>query len=311
MEKLISQIESTYGLKLVDFSPARRGFVAETYCLTTDKGKYFIKIIDNRRFAANLPKALPVQAKLAQRLDYIPAPIATLSGEFQWISSDNKAISLYTYFDGKPNSIDSDGNPHGSESDYSKLLPLAAGVYKSCVDCNIVETFPIWLETEFDTFLNGALPLSDEVSECVNIHRAFIQDKWRDYKHLCERLAGSDDNFYITHGDMPGNLMVDGNGKLYIVDWDDIKLAPIERDLWEYMSDDVNIQKITKMLADSGVEWTFSPDYYRYYLYTRFFDDLYGYMELDLTRAEDSAICARKIKTEVFDWLFPLMMCAG
>jgi len=308
MQNLIPQIESAYGFKITAFAPAPRGFLAETYCLTTNKGKYFIKIISNLRFTENMPKALSVQAKLAQCLDYIPAPVATSNGKFQWKSTDNKAISLYTYIDGKPNTTDSDGNPHGAEEDFSKFLPLAAGIYKQKIDCDIIEVFPVWLKSEFEVFFNGDMPLSNEVLSYINSHQAFIEKKWSEYKQICERLSGSTHNFCITHGDMPGNLMKDDNAKLYIVDWDDIKLAPIERDLWEYMSNADNIQKITEMLADKGISWTFSQDYFQYYLYTRFFDDLYGYMELDSLKSEDSAICARKIKTEVFDWLVPLML---
>ena len=306
MISLIPQIESAYGFKVTAFSPAPRGFVAETYYLTTDKGKYFIKIINNLRFAVNLPNALPVQANLAKRLDFIPSPLTTVNGEFQWISTDNKAISLYEYIDGKPNTTDSNGNPYGSEEDFSVIIPLAAGVYKSDINCEMVETFPVCMEAEFEAFLNDTLLLSNEVLACVNSHRSFIVEKWSEYKQICKRIFGVRKDFYITHGDMPGNLMVDANGKLYIIDWDDICIAPIERDFWLYMNSSVNIQRIATMLADNGITWTFSQDYYRYYLYTRFFDDLYGYMELDLLKIKDATICAKKIETEVFDWLIPI-----
>ncbi|MCL2408819.1 MAG: phosphotransferase [Oscillospiraceae bacterium] len=309
MKDLISQLETKYRFVIIAFAPAPRGFVAETFCLTTNKGKYFLKIISNLRLIGNMPLSLKVQYKLAECLDYIPSPIKTIDGEFVWTSSDNKSISLYTYIEGKPNKADSDGNPYGAEEDFSTFLPLAAGIYDLKIICDMTEMFPIWLKAEFEIFLNGDMPLSDEVFSYVSSHRAFIEDKWNEYKQMCERLSGTTNDFYITHGDMPGNLMIDDNGKLYIIDWDDIKLAPIERDFWGYMDNAANIQKITEMLADNGIAWTFSQDYYFYYVYTRFFDDLYGYMELDSMKTEDSSICARKIKTEVFDWLVPLMSC--
>ena len=312
MENIVQEIEKAYGFKIETFKPAPRGFVAETFCLATDKGKFFIKIINNQRFVnkryiENMPHSLSVQSKIAEHLDYIPPPIKTINGEFLWTSSNNKAISLYIYIEGSPNTTDNSGNPHGAESDFTKIVPLAAEIYKLKIPCDVSEKFSFWLQTEFESFINGDISLSNEVLIYINRHRTFIEDKWGDYERICERLSGASNGFYITHGDIPGNLMTGRNKKLYIVDWDDVKLAPIERDFWEYMDAAANIQKIADILNDSGVTWTFNRDYYLYYLYTRFFDDLYGYIELDLMKTEDSHVCVKKIKTEVFDWLIPLM----
>src|SRR5262249_21693617 len=36
----------------------------------------------------------------------------------------------------------------------------------------------------------------------------------------------------ITHGDPGGNVLVKSPSDLYLIDWDEILLAPAERDLW-------------------------------------------------------------------------------
>ena len=42
-----------------------------------------------------------------------------------------------------------------------------------------------------------------------------------------ERLrACRDIEFVITHGDGPGNILKDASGEIYLVDWDDVLLAP-------------------------------------------------------------------------------------
>jgi len=120
-------------------------------------------------------------------------------------------------------------------------------------------------------------------------------------------LDTGNEKYFITHGDMPGNLMIDEKDKIYIVDWDDILMAPIERDWWIYLDTKEHIKDIAYIFKMHGINWKFNRDYYNYYVYTRFFDDLYGYVELDIFHRENPLILAGKIKTEVYDWLIPLM----
>ncbi|WP_226672043.1 phosphotransferase enzyme family protein [Rossellomorea aquimaris] len=52
-------------------------------------------------------------------------------------------------------------------------------------------------------------------------------------EELGQRLQGtSSRGFVLCHGDIhPGNVMIDENARLYVVDWDDPVMAPVERDL--------------------------------------------------------------------------------
>ncbi|MCC5803534.1 phosphotransferase [Rossellomorea vietnamensis] len=52
-------------------------------------------------------------------------------------------------------------------------------------------------------------------------------------EELGQRLQDHDrSGFVLCHGDIhPGNVMIDGDSKLFIVDWDDPVMAPVERDL--------------------------------------------------------------------------------
>ena len=48
------------------------------------------------------------------------------------------------------------------------------------------------------------------------------------FASVCQRDTG---DFYFTHGDAGGNFFI-GHGKHYIVDWDEVMYAPLERDAW-------------------------------------------------------------------------------
>ena len=205
-----------------------------------------------------------------------------------------------------PNNADANGNPHGAESDFTKIVPMAAQVYGLNLPCEKKEGFRFLLQPEMEAYFNGEMTLTAGTSDFMAEWQAFINNAWITYSDICSRISGGG-NFYLTHGDMPGNLVRDKNNKLYIIDWDDILEAPIERDFWLYMDSEDNIGKIAEILNENGVKWKFNQNYYRYYVYTRFFEDLYGYLEADMIAKTPEINYARTLKTEVFDWLVPMM----
>ena len=51
-------------------------------------------------------------------------------------------------------------------------------------------------------------------------------------EHLAQRVQEQSPKFVLCHSDIHGgNVLIDGNDYLYIVDWDDPIMAPKERDL--------------------------------------------------------------------------------
>jgi thiamine kinase-like enzyme len=36
----------------------------------------------------------------------------------------------------------------------------------------------------------------------------------------------------LSHGDIPGNVMIRSHDDLTVIDWDELILAPVERDIW-------------------------------------------------------------------------------
>jgi spectinomycin phosphotransferase len=52
------------------------------------------------------------------------------------------------------------------------------------------------------------------------------------FEQLGDRLAASDEPWVITHGEPhAGDVLVDSAGDLHLIDWDDTRIAPRERDL--------------------------------------------------------------------------------
>ncbi|MBW3112556.1 aminoglycoside phosphotransferase family protein [Bacillus sp. MCCB 382] len=95
-----------------------------------------------------------------------------------------------------------------------------------------------WCEKvrELDREIDADRP-RDEVTQKLT---DFWKRKRKDILTLVERteelgrqLQGTDQSkFVMCHGDIhPGNVMIDQHGNMFIVDWDDPVMAPVERDL--------------------------------------------------------------------------------
>jgi spectinomycin phosphotransferase len=96
-----------------------------------------------------------------------------------------------------------------------------------------------WCEKvrELDREMDADLPRDKVAENLID----FWKRKRQDILTLVERteelsqrlqVVRDKSGFVLCHGDIhPGNVMIDGDSKLFIVDWDDPVMAPVERDL--------------------------------------------------------------------------------
>lgn len=63
-------------------------------------------------------------------------------------------------------------------------------------------------------------------------HKAVIQRLVDRAESLSQKIQEQSPEFVLCHSDIHGgNVLIDGNGGIYIVDWDEPIMAPKERDL--------------------------------------------------------------------------------
>ena len=86
------------------------------------------------------------------------------------------------------------------------------------------------------------------------------------------------ENFHITHGDAGGNCILNEK-RLFLVDWDSVMLAPIERDAWIFICDKKQLETVNLILAENGVDYRLQQNRLCYYCYQFFFYYLNEYMK--------------------------------
>ena len=82
----------------------------------------------------------------------------------------------------------------------------------------------------------------------------------------------------LTHGDWPFNLLEDAAGTVHLIDWDELLLAPAERDTW-IADDDPAFWRAYRARRVGQAENELAT---AYYLHARYFEDLLGAVQLIL-----------------------------
>lgn len=88
--------------------------------------------------------------------------------------------------------------------------------------------------------------------------------------YLSEICCRDLSNFHITLGDAGGNCILNGE-QFFIVDWDSVKLAPIERDAWFYICNSNQLSIINDVIQKYKLGYMLKQERLCYYCYYSFF----------------------------------------
>jgi hypothetical protein len=112
----------------------------------------------------------------------------------------------------------------------------------------------------------------------INQYRDRLYHRAERLALFAERCKPDNSHFYITHGDAGGNVIVSENNYI-IVDWDDPRLAPPERDAWFCLYWDWAMAVFNETLRVNGINYKLRPERLAYYCYHSFFFYLTEYMD--------------------------------
>jgi spectinomycin phosphotransferase len=236
-ESIIACLNDEYGLLVaqVSFLPLGADRNTAAYRIVANDGTpYFLKLrggdFDDTSVA--LPKFLSDQG-----IEHIIAPLTTTTGQL-WASLDAFTVILYPFVEGH----------NGYEVDLSDRHWCEFGTALKSIHTVVLppaiirrirpETYtPQWREM-VKTFLERVEddafdePVAAKLAAFLKARRDEILDLVGRAERLAQALQAQSPGFVLCHSDIhAGNILIDANDALYIVDWDDPILAPKERDL--------------------------------------------------------------------------------
>jgi len=261
MGRLRDAIQKEYGLTVTTIVVAPRGYYAETWKFTSGARDYFVKL-DSTGHQQRLRASLPVIDHLWNHgIRFINHPIHTVNGH------------LYSEFSGGTLAIFDWITGHNVETDAAKPAEydMLAQVYAlSLGDVTVPQLhFSRDLADRFFAIWNG-LERGSDVDNMLEAHRDVIELRASRLSMLAEICQGDQSGFVLTHGDAGGNFMTDGD-HCYIVDWDEVQLAPPERDAWVTCTKPWARTIFDDALQRHGINYVLQPERIAYFCYHMLF----------------------------------------
>ncbi len=236
-EEIVRCLRDAYGLNVekISFLPLGADFNTAVYrVIATEGADYFLKL----RSGEFLEASVSVPKYLADLgIKQVIPPLATKTRQL-WASLASFKAILYPYVEGR-NGVETMLSDQ-QWIEFGTTMKRLHSIDIPSVITNGVprETFsPKWRET-VKAFL---IRIENEVfEEPVAVKMAlFLKSKSSEILKLVERaeklaitIQKQPLEYILCHADIHGwNLIVDKEGALYIVDWDTLIFAPVERDL--------------------------------------------------------------------------------
>ena len=235
---IIDHLREAYGVEIagVEFLPIGDVSSAKYRVVTREKVPYFLKLRRDgfgfREISVTVPYFLH-----AQGIRQVISPLETRDGRL-WTDLEAYTCILYPYFSGRNGFQDP-----LSDEQWVELGAALKRVHSATLPAELQgmipsETFsPTWRERARG-FLEQADsnaypdPVAKTMAALLHAHRDEIRQVIERAEALGKALQSQQLERVLCHTDIhAGNILLEANGSLHMIDWDDPMLAPRERDL--------------------------------------------------------------------------------
>lgn len=260
-EDLIGFLFLEYRLTVYGIAPAQRGFYGETWKVHTDKGDCFVKIDYWKHHRESYQNSLSVvQAMSDSGISFIPKVMKTKEGHL-YSRFQTGVAAVFEYINGELL----------EDCPITLLYGHLAEIYRLKVGSGglVTENFGTQTAGAIQNLRNMPdLPVN--VAEALDKKASAISRYAQRLEYFSSVCKKDRNHFHITHGDAGGNCILSGE-QIYIVDWDSVMFAPIERDAWIFIGSRQQLDKINSVLEEKGVAYTLEQERLCYYCYAFFF----------------------------------------
>ncbi len=233
---IIELLWERYGIDTaqVEFLPIGDISSAKYRVVTNESAAYFLKLRKDgfKEISVIVPHFLHEQG-----IEQILSPLKTKDSQL-WTNLDAYTCILYPFIDGQ-NGFQ---NPLSDEQ-WIELGAVLKGVHSASLPPDLVRGIPLetysssWRErlTGFlvqAEYLKYEDPVAAKLAAGLQEHREEIRCVIGRAEELGKALQSQPLDRVLCHADIhAGNLLLEANGALHLIDWDDPVMAPKERDL--------------------------------------------------------------------------------
>ena len=300
--ELLQNLSTAYGLSLQTITFFPEGEDSYGYIVLSENGeKYFAKasiFVPNSR--------LQVASRLRNQCNIsgIVAPLETQEGTLS-VPWRNFRVSLFPFIEGKSRWDLWKVGKDFADAELSQTAALLATIH-GCTDAvasnNLtVATYDLPLRQEFHRVLEAPRKISPQnryqkqLLEAIAQHRSEILQTLERYDSLGRSASALQTPFVITHGDpTPGNLIIDAENRLHIIDWDGVCLGPPEKDLVSFTGERFDVV-LESYLTERRNGAALHADVFGFYIYEWTLNEIRDYGTKILFKNND-------VQQNEYDW---------
>lgn len=273
--ELLQRLRTTYALPLQSLMFFPEGEDSYGYIVMSETGeKYFAKA------STSVPNAcLQVASLLRHRCNIsgVVAPLETPDGTLS-IPWQNFHVSLFPFIEGKSRWDLWKIGKDFIDAELAQTGALLATIH-GCTDAIAprgltTAKYELPLRDELYAVLDAAEKKKQpqnqyqrELLKALSQHRLAILQTLERYDNLGRSAKALQTPFVITHGDpTPGNLILDTENQLHLIDWDGACLGPPEKDLVAFTGERFEVV-LERYLTERHSRVSLHADIFGFYIY--------------------------------------------
>ncbi len=283
--RLLDAVRSAFGIAALDLEFLPVGFGA-SYDLRAAEGRYFLKVWPYAPLGSAVAEAQIASLALSDAIGAhvsalgVPRPLPTAQGSLH-ADIEGIPLALFDYIEGAA------GTPwtlerHAAIGRAFAALHRATPLLEPLVTRR--EAFEAPWEAELRSVLS-TITSADPGRPSLEAARSWVIEHGVDVEAQLSRLhvlasqaRALEGPFVVCHTDLhANNVLVDLEGRMHLLDWDDAKLAPPEHDLWASLwqpnGESGGLGACISAYRDAGGIAPLHLDQFAFYLLRRYLED--------------------------------------
>ena len=294
--ELLQHLRGAYAIPLRTITFFPEGEDSYGYTVVSETGeKYFVKA------STSVPDTrLKVASLLRHRCNIsgVVAPLETSDGALS-IPWHDFRVSLFPFIEGRSRWDLWKLKKDFTDAELSQTAALLATIHLCTDEIErshlITTTYDLPLRNELYTALEASAkkipsqnPYQKQLLAALATHRSSILETMDRYDELGRSAVASQTSFVITHGDpTPGNLILDTEEQLHLIDWDGVCLGPPEKDLVSFTGERFEVV-LERYLEERENDVSLHTDIFGFYIYEWTLNEIRDYSTKILFKNKDT-----------------------
>ena len=294
--ELLQHLKTAYALPLQSITFLPEGEDSYGYIVVSETGeKYFAKA------STSVPNVCLQAASLLRykcKISGIVAPLETQDGALS-VPWHGFRVSLFPFIEGESRWDLWKVGKDFTDAALSQTAVLLATLHGSTdainPSCLPVATYDLPLRDELYRALEAPTKKSSSQNQyqkqllaALATHRSSILETIDRYDKLGRSAAASQTSFVVTHGDpTPGNLILDTENRLHLIDWDGVCLGPPEKDLVSFTGERFEVV-LERYIRERHTEVSLHADIFGFYIYEWTLNEIRDYSTKILFKNKDT-----------------------